>query len=304
MSGNKDSMVVERPDDIEIPPPSEPYTLIEPFEFFNNSSESSKKCLIILNQSIRDMNLERLWPNTRLHICADGGANQLFHYFEDESDRSKFVPEFITGDCDSVTDEVKQYYILKGTVVIPQYSQYSTDLTKSILLSKIYFHSESLRQKLYNDIEPNNGLSELGEPLNASNPERVFIYMLGGIGGRFDQTIHSINQLYKLNKSDPHLQIFFISHSDMIFLIKKGLNYIQYERKSLFNTTSKTPICGLLPLSNSPITLNTYGLKYDVFNWKSSMVGDVSSSNGICGINGFIVNTTDDIVMNASIDHY
>lgn len=304
MPEDEDSMVVERPDDIEVPPPSEPYTLIEPFEFFNDSSGISKKCLIILNQSIRDMNLRRLWPNTRLHICADGGANQLYDYFEHENERSKFVPDFITGDCDSVTNEVKQYYILKGTVVIPQYSQYSTDLTKSLMLTKIYFHSETLRLKLYEGIEPDNGLSELGQHLEASGATPVYVYMLGGIGGRFDQTIHSINQLYKLNQSDPHLQIFFVSHSDMIFLIKKGLNYIQYERKSLFNTSKKAPICGLLPLSNTPITLNTHGLKYDVINWTSSMVGNVSSSNGICGTNGFIVNATDDIVMNASIDHY
>lgn len=303
MTNNEESKVIEQPDDLEVAPPKQPYNSIYPFEFFNDAADTSGKCLIILNQSIRDMNLYRLWPNTKLHICADGGANQLYHYFKDEDERSKYIPDFITGDCDSITDEVKQYYIKKGTVVITQYTQYSTDLMKAILVAKIYFHSDELKQLLYKDVDDANGLAEINSTLH-STPSPVYIYMLGGIGGRFDQTVHSINQLYRYNHSDPHLQLFFISHSDIIFLIRKGLNYIQYKARSVFNVSSKVPYCGLLPLSNTSVVLNTHGLKYDVVNWPSCMTGNVSSSNGICGVNGFIVDTSDDLVMNASIDHY
>lgn len=69
------------------------------------------------------------------------------------------------------------------------------------------------------------------------------------------------------------------------------------------NGSSPTPTCGLLPLSNkTPIILNSYGLKYDMRNWKTEMLGQVSSSNRISGETGFIVECSDDIVMNIEID--
>lgn len=302
MAGKEESQVVELPDDSEIPRPLKSHALIEPFSFYESSVHKSRKCLVILNQSIKRMELPKLWATTELHVCADGGANQLYRYFDDSVERSKYIPDFITGDCDSLTEEVKLYYTQKGTIVIPQYTQYATDFNKALSLVKVFFYSELLKQNLYEEIDSNNGLAELIGTLKQRPSEKdITVYILGGIGGRFDQTVHSISQLYKLNQSHPYLQNIFITESDLIFLVKKGLNYIAYPSKSIFSN-SKVPVCGLLPLSNTSVTLNTHGLKYDVSNWKSDMLGNVSSSNGISGVNGFSIDCTDDIVLNVSIE--
>ena len=47
-----------------------------------SDQERSKPALIILNQPIADTTvLGRLWSHTSYHLCADGGANQLYDLF-------------------------------------------------------------------------------------------------------------------------------------------------------------------------------------------------------------------------------
>ncbi|KAK6201320.1 uncharacterized protein RJT21DRAFT_34387 [Scheffersomyces amazonensis] len=298
-----ESEVVERPDDITVTAPEshENFTNIKPFEYWNDKSGSDRNALVILNQSIEGCNLYKLWHNTELHVCADGGANRLYEYFNNDTNdnRSKYIPDYIVGDLDSLKDEVKNYYETKGSKVIPQITQYSTDFTKSMNIIQLYFFSSESRQSLDSVQDFNNGIAESLEKFNVPNNQAAIrIYILSGIGGRFDQTIHSISQLYILNESVPYLQLFFITTSDVIFLLKKGKNYVSYPSKSTFHDKSSVPTCGLLPLGNNEVILSTYGLKYDVTNWPSEMLGNVSSSNGVSGVTGFIVDASDPIVMN------
>jgi hypothetical protein len=44
-----------------------------------------------------------------LKICADGGANRLFYNFNEE-ERSKYIPNYIAGDLDSLNPDVKSFY--------------------------------------------------------------------------------------------------------------------------------------------------------------------------------------------------
>lgn len=292
--------VTERPDDYEVSRPLKPHNLITPFEFLSSEPSLGKSALLLLNQPY-DIDIPKLWVNTQLHVCADGAANNLYDYFDSDEERTKYIPQFIVGDLDSLDDKARDYYRSKGTKVIRQSTQYSTDFSKSLLTIELYFHSAETRALLTEDVEPVNGLSEIYELLNIDplKEEEIRIFALSGIGGRFDQTIQSISQLFKLDESSPYLLIYFITNTDVIFLVKKGLNFVTYTNKSVFNK-KKVPICGLLPLGR-PTVLNTLGLKYDVTNWPSEMLGDVSSSNGICGIEGFVVETTETIVMNVEL---
>lgn len=51
-------------------------------ELTHLGKDESKPALIILNQPIADTRvLGRLWNHTSYHLCADGGANQLYDLF-------------------------------------------------------------------------------------------------------------------------------------------------------------------------------------------------------------------------------
>lgn len=295
-------VVTEQDDYIYVEEPQDnSYNVIEPFQFIK-SSHHPRSSLLVLNQAIEDVDFDRLWNNTELHLCADGGANRLYEYGGSKGDVSKYIPQFITGDLDSLLPEVRQFYETKGTIVIPQMTQYSSDFWKSMCIIILYFHESTKTKLLQGNIDPDNGLSQLLNTIDSDvNHPPINSYILNGLGGRFDQTIHSINQCLLLNKSFPYLKNFFINAYELVFIVSQGKNFIKYDCKSSF-ATSRVPICGLLPLSGKSIILNTHGLKYDVNNWESNLSGNVSSSNGISSDNGVIIDCSDDLVVNIELN--
>ena len=111
---------------------------------------------------------------------------------------------------------------------------------------------------------------------------------------------HLINQLYVLRFQHPGIMIYFYLDGQVIFLARKGVNYVGYSSIKIINNKHDIPRCGLLPFRHRVI-LNTSGLQYDVKNWPSEVGGAVSSSNGVVGVDGFVIDTTDDIVMNIEV---
>lgn len=289
--------VIERPHDWQVNLPVDEHKVLLPFRVFSEPIEATGSSLIILNTPLDDIDVRMLWKKTELHICADGAANRLYDYFNEE-ERANYIPHFITGDCDSLTDEVKQYYQDRKTIVIPQYSQYSTDFMKSVKLVSVY--NSAGRSQLDQPVEENDGLSELLKKYPDLAPTTV--YVAGGIDGRFDQTFQLINQLYTMKYEYPKLEVYFITANDCIFLVPKGKNVIKYLSRKAFNDKDHMPACGLLPFGDE-VVLTTEGLQYDVSHWRSYVGGPVSSNNRIVGVNGFFVETTGDIVMNVEVTH-
>lgn len=306
-----DLEVIERPDDFQVTvPPGETYAELQPFTIFTAQASIDRSVLLLLNTPINSINLPQLWNNTEFHICADGAANRLYDYTHanDNLNAADYIPQFIVGDCDSLDSDVEIYYKLQGTIVIRQETQYSTDFMKSVELIVLFYHSKDLEDKLLHHsetIDSHDGLDQLTREFginNSSTEQQIQLYILGGIGGRFDQTVHSIHQLYKLKQGLPFLQCFFITSTDLIFLVPKGKTHIKYKSKSSFNSKDKVPICGLLPFQFDVI-INSQGLKYDVVNWSSSISSQVSSSNGVSGTDGFLLDVSEDIVVNIVIDY-
>lgn len=287
--------VIER-EPFQVESPTAPYRVWTPFDVFE-ASPTTKAALVILNTNMTKVPLRRLWNNSVVQVCADGGANRLYEYFKTDEERSRYIPKYITGDCDLVRPEVVEYYVAKGTIMIEQTSQYSTDFMKSLKVALL--HCGGASELLAGPIEQCNGLTEL--MLNVSPSLDLSVYVAGGIGGRFDQSFQLINQLYVLTQEYPQLAMYFFTSSDVIFLLRSGCNHVKYSSPRIFNTKEDIPKCGLLPFGRSPI-LDTCGLQYDVANWPSEVGGAVSSSNGIVGIDGFTVCTSDDIVMNIEVD--
>lgn len=290
-------VVVERPDDYIVEEPQKSHLTLEPFNFYSNQLVQ-KAVLIILNTPIEKLPFHQLWSCTSMRICADGGANRLYYRFINDQERARYIPDFIVGDLDSLREEVRQYYLLKGTVVLPQYTQYATDFMKAIEVA-VLMHTSG-KGDLYKPVDDDNGLSHLVKKYEQSQPFTA--YVAGGIGGRFDQTFHSINLLYSTKAEFPQIRIFFVSDTDLIFLVPEGITYVKYSSKKLFNQHDPVPKLGLLPFGKR-VVLSTTGLKYDVQDWVSEVGANVSTSNGVSGTTGFVVETSDDIVVNVEISH-
>lgn len=290
--------VIERPNPFPVDSPSAPHRAIRPFSALENAT-SDTAGLIILNTDLSRIPLRSLWKNSVVRVCADGGANRLHDYFQTDEERAQYLPDYITGDCDSLRKDVCDYYSAKGTVVIKQLCQYSTDFMKSIKVALLHCNGGDGRDALNGPIDDVNGLS--GIMLHVQPSTKISVFVAGGIGGRFDQLFHSINQLYTLTSEYPGMEMFFYTQSDVIFLLHKGLNYVTYGSVKSFFSTDGIPCCGLLPYGRK-VVLNTTGLLFDVENWDSEVGGAVSTSNGVVGVDGFVVETNEDIVMSIEVD--
>ncbi|KAG5418537.1 THI80 [Candida metapsilosis] len=296
--------VFERPDTVVVNAPSGNHHTIEPFAFLTSVKESERNhnVLLISNQPFK-IDLKAIWTHCGLVVCSDGGANRLHDYFTNDKEREDFLPNYVVGDFDSLRDNVKRFYQSRGVKIIPQYGQYSNDFQKSVRCIQIHFLL-SEQGKPWPEVDEDDGLKDIWEKeLHGSSNIDIRIYALSVIGGRFDQTIQSINQLYILHKEQSNLHFFFITNYDLIFLLYKGVNYVTYPNRAIFcKDTSSPPLCGLLPLGDKPVTLNSFGFRYDVKNWVTKMMGQVSSSNRVVGEKGFIVECTEDISMNIELN--
>ncbi|KAL0093627.1 thiamine pyrophosphokinase [Phycomyces blakesleeanus] len=203
--------------------------------------------LIIINHNFYNYNIYLKIILATIRLCADGGSNRLYDAFENSPEkRNLHLPDEIIGDLDSIRSNVRVFYEAKGVKVTQVKDQESNDFLKCIALME--------------EKEIALGIKDLD------------VVAVSAIGGRFDQTIASINTLFLMNhKSDR--KFILMSDENITILLDKGVHYLQCSEY-------EGPTCGIMPIG-APATLTTEGLKWNLDNTLCCFGGMVSTSNVI-----------------------
>lgn len=211
--------------------------------------------LIILNSPISDFEyFHRLYSHASYTLCADGGADRLHNlitttYPDLAPDVAlrKALPNAIHGDLDSLSDTTRDTYTKLGVEISRDPDQYSTDFGKAV--SKILTLKPSLRSLL----------------------------VLGSVGGRVDQGIGLLHELYREQKfRHPDVKFWLFSEASVSVVLGPGKTVLHLPVGEGLVTRN----VGILPVYGRAV-VSTRGLEWDVEGWETEMGGMVSSSNHV-----------------------
>lgn len=213
----------------------------------NHEQTISPPCDLILLNTPQNQNLTRLiWQKTTkssgcTRICADGATDRLHReVFQCSIEQlpAGDRPDIVIGDLDSIELSTKQFYEeCQATEVIQDPDQNSTDLTKAIrYISNDPEHSEH------------------------------DIVVLGGLGGRLDQTLSTLNSLFFRQR------IYIVEQSNVVMLLQAGTHEV--------DCGDLGPHCGLAPV-NGPVRCWSSGLEWCLNGEIMEMGGLISTNNRI-----------------------
>lgn len=233
---------------------------------------------IIVNTKLPDY-LPNILKHSKRVVCADGASNRLYDMYKRNRGvpigachththtricDPTYIPEMIVGDLDSIKSDVKNIYDNCGVPIIHKPSQDSTDLMKCW-------------EAIKSHITPTDT-----------------VLVVGGIGGRLDQTACNIHILYDMLKDAPFTQTYMTGEKSLCFLLTRGTHRI------ILPNIFTDKVCGLLPFGAPSRNVVTKGLRWNLTGQTLQMTSFLSSSNEALG-NTVEVSVDDPIVWYSQI---
>lgn len=116
--------------------------------------------------------------------------------------------------------------------------------------------------------------------IRRAQPEALDIVALGGLGGRVDQGIRQLHDMYFFQPGHDYSmgRIYLLTASSLTFLLKAGTHRIQVKEDGEDAVFGKQ--VGIIPLQE-PSVISTSGLHWDVSGWETSMGGRLSTNNAV-----------------------
>jgi thiamine pyrophosphokinase len=254
-------------------------TIWHPADIFSATPETHKGfALLILNQplEIRGLLYHKIGGNAVYRVAADGGANRV----HDMNISNKGFPnsldlDTIIGDLDSLRPDVREFWCEKGSEIIHDPDQYSTDFTKGVKYIKSFEVPEGA------EFTPSN--IERREAKGRGLKESLYnkdIVCIGGLGGRVDQGMSTMHHLYTFQKDPGYTsgRMFLLSTESITFVLQSGKHKIKVREK--FADIGLGKHIGIIPLKE-PSVITTSGLEWDVTDWRTEFGGQISTSNHV-----------------------
>lgn len=221
--------------------------------------------LLILNQPI---NIERdfmlsLWNRASVRVAVDGGANRWFHFLQGTD---CVVPELVTGDFDSIKQNVLSHFRSKGAEVIPTPNQDETDFLKALRQIQSHITNQNLQL---------DGIIAVCET-----------------AGRLDQILANLNTLYKAKDILGNIPVYQLARDSLTWLLRPGSHQIDVGDA----VVKKHGWCSLIPLGARVDHVTTTGLKWNLNNRLMDFGGMVSTSNTYSGDPVITVKTSGSLV--------
>jgi len=233
------------------------HTRLFPAKCLQPIEDKSRKdtALIILNSPLEDFDyVNTLYNHASYRLCADGGANRLhdllgLHHptMSETAAIQSALPDSIHGDLDSLRSDVRERYTDLGVEVTQDPDQYSTDFGKGI--KKVIERMPDIRN----------------------------ICVLGSLGGRIDQGIGLLHELYREQKfRHPQIRFWLFTEASVSTVLSPGTTTLETRLGDGLLERNM----GILPLYG-PACITTSGLEWDVSDWPTEMGHQVSTSNHV-----------------------
>lgn len=198
--------------------------------------------LIILNRPLEKRLLKQIWSCSLFRAVTDGASNRLYSCLGDE--RDQFIPDIITGDFDSATENVLNFYKAAAVPIMETPDQDETDFTKCLRVTLKKTESMPVEQ----------------------------IIVVGSVGGRVDHHFANINTLY-MAATLTSKPVYLISRGSLACLLPPGKSVIHAD------TGLENKWCGLIPVGRRCDHVTTSGLKWNLEDQAMAFGELVSTSN-------------------------
>ncbi|KAL1312648.1 hypothetical protein AAHE18_16G053300 [Arachis hypogaea] len=222
----------------------------------SNDTRCMRYALVVLNQRLPRF-AALLWDHAQVRVCADGGANRVFDEMpllfplqHPSQVRSRYKPDVIKGDMDSIRKDVLHFYTNLGTKILDaSHDQDTTDLHKCVAY-----------------------LRDLTTP--NTDESALCILVAGALGGRFDHEMGNINVLCRFSST----RIILLSDDCLIQLLPKN-----HRHEIVIQSSVEGPHCGLIPIGMPSASSTTTGLQWDLNDTEMKFGGLISTSNIVKG---------------------